>query len=96
MAGSTSAPDPAPLRPEPASSWGLPITAAVTGWGSVPLLYLSATSFVVALALAAAALLLGLLAATDHWGGRRSVALLGAGGGLASVALAVVPFLLQD
>lgn len=96
MTGSTSAADPAAVRAEPASSWGLPIAAAVAGWSSVPLLYLSPTSFVVSLALAAAALLLGLLAATDHRGARRSVALLGAGGGLVSVALAVVPFLLQD
>ena len=83
--------------PDAGQGWAGPAAAAGAGVLSVPLLLVSDTSFVLALCLAAAGLLAGCgLLLVGVRPRQRPVAALGAVGGLATLALLVVPFVRQE
>lgn len=78
--------------------WAAPVSVAVLGWGSVPLLFVSPLSFVLGLCLVVGAGLVGLILFTGPSGPwtRKLVAAFGLLGAFTAVCLMVLPFLLQD
>ena len=92
-----TAADGADLEPARGLAWALSVGVLVCGWGSLPLLLVSSTSFVLSALLIVVALsAAGLVALECRASRQTAVALLGAAGALVAPVLFVLGMLLQE